>query len=253
MKKRGQVTLFIIIAIVIVAVLIIVFYPRIRTIFAPATPSIELQSCVEDRVEEAIELVGKRGGSIEPVNAILYQDERVEYLCYTNQYYKTCAMQQPLLRQHIEREILDYIREDVRLCVNNLKEDLRGRGYIVSDGKEDISINIIPDKIQVIVSGFSAVRAEQGERYEEFELNFRSNFYELIMLASSILNFEARLGDSDITMYMFYYPNIQVKKLKQEDGSKIYILSDVSGDKFVFASRSISWPAGYGLGETYTP
>ena len=72
------------------------------------------------------------------------------------------------------------------------------------------------------------------------------------MLTSSILNWEARYGDSDIATYMTYYPNIKVEKYKQGDGSKIYILSSEK-DKFVFASRSLSWPAGYGFGETHTP
>ena len=47
---------------------------------------------------------------------------------------------------------------------------------------------------------------------------------------------------------MLLYPNIKVEKLKQEDGSKIYIItSRDTNEKFVFASRSLSWPAGFSL------
>ena len=92
-----------------------------------------------------------------------------------------------------------------------------------------------------------------NESYEKFEVKKKSKIYSLLMLATSILNWEARYGDSDITTYMIYYPNVKVEKYKQSDGSKIYILSDISGDKFNFATRSLSWPAGYGIGQTYTP
>lgn len=250
--KRGQLTLFIIIAIVIVAILLIVFYPRVKGIFVPSAPSMQLESCIGDKLDEAVELVEKRGGSINPVNAIMYDDEKVEYLCYTNQYYQTCVMQQPLLRQHVEREILDYVNLEVRRCVDGLKQDLRKKGYSVSSGAEFISVNIVPNNIEVKVSGFSVVKGDTGESYDEFVVEKKSELYDLIMLATSILNWEARYGDSDITTYMIYYPNVKVEKYKQEDGSKIYILTSEK-DKFVFASRSISWPGGYGYGQTYKP
>ena len=249
-SKRSQVTIFIIVAIVIVAVLIILFYPRLKRIVVPGTPSLQLQDCFEDKIGEAIELVSKRGGSIEPVNAIMYKGEKREYLCYTNQYYQTCVMQQPLLRQHVEREILDFIKPEVSNCVNNLKEDFDKRGFSVSSGKEDVSISIVPNNIKVVVTGFSATKGDTGESYKDFQARYKSDLYDLLMISTSILNWEARYGDSDITTYMTYYPDIKVEKYKQGEGSTIYILTNRNTeDKFVFASRSLAWPAGYGFGQ----
>ena len=124
-SKRSQVTLFIIIAIVIVAVIFLLFYSKISDVFVPSTPEIQLQSCVEDELEEAIELVSARGGSIEPEHGFMYGGENIEYLCYTNEYYQTCSNQQPLLKQHIEREILDYIEPEAKNCIENNKQELR--------------------------------------------------------------------------------------------------------------------------------
>jgi hypothetical protein len=251
-SKRSQLTLFIIVAIVIVAVLIILFYPKLKRVFMPSTPSVQLGECIKNKLNEAIELVSKRGGSVEPVNAIMFGSERIEYLCYTNQYYKTCVMQQPLLRQHIEREILDYVKPQTKQCVENLKKDLEKKGYSIS-GIEDVSVSIVPNNVKIVVSGFSAVKGDTGESYKKFVVEKKSKLYSLIMLTASILNWEARYGDSDITAYMIYYPNVKVEKYKQSDGSKIYILTDSSRDKFIFATRSLSWPAGYGFGQTYKP
>jgi len=256
MKKRmrkGQVTLFIIIAIVIVAIALFIFlFPRIKTIFVPSTPNLQLKDCISKGVTDALALVSKHGGSINPVNAIMYQDSKIEYLCYTNQYYQTCINQQPLLKQHIEREILDYIKPAVDKCYDDLRTSLEGRGYSVS-GRNDISVSIEPNKVKIILPGVTVTK-EATESYNKIEASYDSQIYNLIMLSNSILNWEARYGDSDITTYMLYYPNVKVEKYKQEDGSKIYILTDRNTkDKFVFATRSLSWPAGYGIGLTFKP
>ncbi len=254
-SKKAQLTLWIIVAIVIVAAIALLFYLRIpqRYIF-PSAPDVQLQNCIKDDLKKAIEIISSRGGSTEPVNSMMYEGEKVEYLCYTNQYYQTCNNQQPMLKQHIEREILEQIQPQAEKCVQDLKENLMAKGYSIGGGKTDISVSLSLDNIEVSISGFSAVKEEAGERYSKFEIRQKSQLYDLVMLTTSILNWEARYGDSDITTYMIYYPNIKIEKYKQSDGSKIYILTDTpSQEKFVFATRSLSWPAGYGFGETYKP
>ena len=258
MGKKGQVAVWIIIAILVVGALLVIFYPRLREglgrIFVPSPPDVRIEECVDDFLEGAVDLIARQGGSISPENSILYQDNEIEYLCYTNQYYQTCSIQQPLLRQHVEQEILDYIQPDAENCIESLKQDLIERGYSVSQIGDEISVEIEPEEIKVMLPGLSFVKDDVSESYEEFEVIKKSEMYDLIMIATSILNSEARLGDADITTYMIYYPDIRVEKIKQSDGSKIYILTNtLTEDKFVFATRSLSWPAGYGFDEVYTP
>lgn len=251
--RRGQITIFVIIAIIIVAAILIIFlFPRVKRVFIPGKPSVRLKDCIEDDLNEAVKLVSEQGGSINPVNSYMYEGVEREYLCYTNQYHQTCSNQQPLLRQHVEREILEEIKPEVRKCLNNLREDLRSEGYSVGGGG-DISVSVVPNNVKVIISKLS-IRKEGTESYNDFEINEKSQLYKLLMLSSSILNWEARYGDSDITNYMLYYPNTKVEKLKQGDGSKIYRLSNrQTGEEFVFATRSLAWPAGYGFGEIHNP
>ena len=65
----------------------------------------------------------------------------------------------------------------------------------------------------------------------------------MLMIASSILNYEARYGDSDIWTYMIYYPDYRIEKFKQDEGSKIYTITNRNtGKQFTFATRSLSWP-----------
>lgn len=116
-ENKGQVTIFIIIAIFVVAigVLIYTLSPQIRTGIQKETKNPEefIQTCLEEEIEDAVKTLSPQGGSIEPVHYILYQDERIEYLCYTNEELRTCVVQQPLLKQHIESEIEEEIKDDV--------------------------------------------------------------------------------------------------------------------------------------------
>lgn len=246
--KKAQVTLFVLIALLIVGiVLVILLWPSIKTTFVKEiNPEEYIKSCTAQYVEEAIDLASKSGGSIYPVHTVSFQGQQVEYLCYTNEYYKTCVMQQPLLKQHVEYEVVNYIKPKVEGCVQSLQGELEKRGYTVSYKRPDVSLSIIPKNINVNVKVGMTLTKEKTTTYDAVKVNVKNPIYDLIMIAGSILNFEARYGDADPLGYMFYYPNLKAQKIKQDDGTKIYILQDrESGQIFQFASRSLSWPAGY--------
>jgi len=251
-NKRGQLTYFIIIAIIIVAaILIIMFVPSVRNIFIASTPELNFRSCVDGPLNDAIEMIGKRGGSVVPAHYVNYGGERVEYLCYTNQFYQTCVNQQPMLKTHVEREINDVVNPQLKACANSFKEELRGEGYSISGGDVDVDVELILNNIRVNINSDITIRKDGlSTRFESYSYNEKSSLYNMIMIANSIINWEAQYGDSETTLYMLYYPNMRVRKLTQGDGTKVYSLEDVNtNEKFIFASRSLSFPPGYGFGK----
>ena len=69
------------------------------------------------------------------------------------------------------------------------------------------------------------------------------------MVSTSIIQSETKYGESDTTTLMLLYDYLIIDKLRQGDGTTIYILEDNNlGTKFQFASRSYAWPPGYGAG-----
>jgi len=246
LNKAGQLTVFIIIALIIIAAILIILYPRIRVYVSPVTPSGFMQDCMSQYVDEILEKIEKQGGSYAPENIIYYDGNTVEYLCYTNEYYKTCKQQQPLLRQHIEQEISDYLKPRVEQCINQLASDYESKGYQVSIKKSEVSAAVNSGNIKITANSPVTLSKASTESYEKFTINKLSELYNLVMIAGSILNWEARYGDSNPETYMIFYPNVKVEKLKQQDGSKIYILTDrETNEQFTFATRSLSWPVGY--------
>lgn len=245
MNTRAQLTIFIILALVIVAILLILFYPRIKIMVAGPTTSDFIESCTEKAAKEAIDKLAVQGGSLEPENYILYQDNKVEYVCYTTEYYKKCVMQKPFLKQELEKEISKYVEPKVKSCFESLKQQLENRGSDVSLGEIKVETSIVPNSIIITVNAPMVITKEGASSFNKFKTEIKSEMYDLVMLASSIANWEARYGDSESMIYMLYYPNIKVEKKVQSDGSKIYILTERNTEEqFMFASRSVALPAG---------
>ena len=246
-NKRGQVTVFVILAIAIVIVLIVLLTGRsdLFSIFTGETPVQQIKTCAQEPVEEAIEILKLQGGSLEPELYYLYQGNKIEYLCYTDANYDNCVMQKPLLKQSIEKEIRKYAEPRIKNCINSVKSSLEGKGYEVSMKTPEISFSLVPNNIMIDMDLDLKLVKDKTESYKSIKTDLSSKLYDMVMIASSISNWEARYGDSETMTYMMYYPSLKVEKKKQGDGTTVYILTDRnSDDKFMFASRSLALPAG---------
>jgi len=249
-SKGGQVTIFIILAImiVIIGVLIYLYYPKIKTTLglAPESPQSFIQSCIEEEIENNVQKLSLQGGSLNPQHYIMYNNQKIEYLCYTNEYYRTCVMQQPLLKGHIESEIEKEIADNVKACFDSMEESYKKRGYDVNLKRGKINVELLPKRIVTTFDYSLTLTKGDAEKYDSFRVVLNNNLYELVSITNSILNLEARYGDAETTIYMNYYHDLKVEKKKQSDGTTIYILTDRNnGNQFQFASRSVAWPPGY--------
>jgi len=251
-KRRGQVTIFIIVAIVIVVlgILIYMFYPQIKSSLGGGeeNPSIFIQTCLEESIQEKANLIELQGGSFEPEFFYQYLGDKIEYLCYTGEYYETCVVQESMLKQHVETEIKSSIQNEVQACFNSLRESYQDKGYNVQMRPGDTIVELLPKRIVTRFDYRVTLTKDGTENYESFNVVLNNNLYELISIANSILAWEAIYGDAETTTYMNYYPDLKVEKKKETDGTTIYILTDRNtGNKFQFASRSVAWPPGYDI------
>ncbi len=253
MEKRGQVTIFIIVGIIIVAlaVLVFIFYPQIKSSFRTEAqnPSAYMEECMNEELTRVIETISLQGGSYEPEHYFLYDDDKIEYLCYQNEYYLTCVVQQPMLKSHVESEIKQNIRTNYDECYSAMIDSFEGRGYGVEERRNDFNIELLPKRVVLTSnSTVSLTKGEESQRYDSLSVVLNNNLYELTSIANSIIASEAAVGDAETTTYMNYYRDLKVEKYLQSEGTTIYILTDRnSGSKFQFASRSLAWPPGYGI------
>ena len=253
-NKRGQVTLFVIIAVVIlVVVLVVLFYPRLVKFLPgqePVSPYAFLKSCIEDDIKPKVELLSKQGGYLNPEGFLYYQGEKIKYLCYSSEYYKTCVVQQPMIKNHFEQELSMAIDPEARTCVRNLIDEYERQGFNVVSSRINSNIVIEPGKIKIDFEAPMTITkaGEESLTFKNFEVNIDSEMYDLLFIAQSIIEFESTYGNSETTSFIQYYPDLKIEKTKLSDGSAVYVLTNVvTKEQFKFASRSLAWPPGYGL------
>ena len=130
--KKGQVTIFIIIALVIV-VAIGIYFLAVEKSGIDLDRGVEriensdslLSLCLEDIVGEKIQEISSQGGYFETPfsRTFKFTDEDESYdlafLCYTREFYKPCVTQQSTIISHLEndschkklkvKKVMDYI------------------------------------------------------------------------------------------------------------------------------------------------
>jgi hypothetical protein len=243
MEKRGQVTMFIIIAIVVAAGILTFFLWIQPTYLSGKGATIGFEGCVEDVVEQAISELELKAGFVNPQFTYDYNGEKLTYLCYTNEYYQTCTVQVPFLKNTFDSQMELYIRDSVDTCYASSINDLKAKGYSVVEGVVNYDVLIEPGVVRVEIDAPTIVESQQFAR---FNVRVNAPVYDMVMIATSILQFETKYGDADTGAMMTFYPDYIIAKLKRGDGTTVYTLEHkILGNKFQFASKSLVWPAGY--------
>lgn len=247
LPKTSQTTIFIILGVLIVAAGIILFINRqnVTNIFVAEAPADQIRKCLDNPLTEVLPIISKQGGSLEPENYYLFQGDKIDYLCYTEENYKGCVMQKPLLKQDIEDKLIRYIEPRFNNCFNSIKNNLEQNGFQVTNKQPKINVSIKLNSIEVIADLDLTISKESTENFETIKLSKSSGLYDLIMISSSIVNWEARFGNAEIINYLIFYPNLKIEKKKQDESTTIYIMQNTAtGEEFTFASRSYAIPPG---------
>ena len=245
--KKGQVSIFIILGILIVLVLLILFSrdAGFDTIFAKQSPYQEIEGCAQTAIQEGLDILMLQGGVIESENYFMYEGKKIDYVCYSENEYENCIMQKPILTNTIRDELVKYSTPKIKSCLNSVKSSLESRGYSVVMRDPEIVIDLVPDNVLVDMNLGLRIEKTGVESFDHIRTGIKSKIYNFALITSSISQWETRYGDSETLNYMLYYPSLKVEKKKQSEGTTIYILTDRdSNEKFYFASRSIAVPAG---------
>lgn len=247
-KKRGQITLFIIIGVLIVAAILLVLFFTGKIRIQPSEkfePGLYVDKCARDAVSESIEQIYINGGRVKSTFNIYYAEDVYNYLCYQNLDYVPCVNQYPMLKSIVEEEIKNDTIDDVNLCIQNLKEDLKNKGYEISEGP--LSYKIVLNYGQVFINidkQMTIKKAGEVKNFENFNTYISSPLYEIIMIAREIVNQEARYCNFEYNGFMILYPQYKITRMEWK-GSRLYHVIDRETEKdFKFAVKSCTLPGG---------
>jgi len=175
LNKRSQITIFIILALILIVLIILIFLlrapPKIR-VFNEDEPQAYIESCTREYVEDAIFLISQHGGDIEPKGSISYENLDRTYLCYNNNYYEGCINQRPLLVEHIEQEITNYITPHLEECFKELVSNY-GNRYNVELEKQMKVDTILQSKNVYVEIGreLDAERSDESRNFKKFSMH----------------------------------------------------------------------------------
>jgi hypothetical protein len=246
MERRGQVTIFIIVAVMMVLGIIIIFmFLQESDVNTPTSlgPQSFIESCAREIVKESLQEILKNGGEITPSKYILYDGDKWNYLCYQADYNLPCYNLHPMLEQQIEKEIFQDTKDKIQNCFDTVREDFESQGYEVgveSDGGDTIyAIDLLPEYVAInLEKKFFVSKDQSSQHFENFDTKLSSSIYDLIEVSRNIVNSEAEFCYFEYSGYMLLYPQYDIRRIDYQD-SKIYrVIDRKSKSEFKFATRS---------------
>ena len=261
MEKKGQVTIFIIAGILLVSSIALFFLFKSGIVpeiggKAEQNPNSFLESCLEDKIRETVEIISLQGGYMENSLNIYFkfEDEKVprniSYLCYNQNDYVLCIPQKPMLIPHLEEEIHNNIFEEVRSCFDDLTSSLERSGYDVDAVYRGFEVDLIESEVDVGIDA-EIILTKTGETttQEDFKIVISSKLYELSKMVNEIVNKEATVGEFSHYHFLLY-PEFDIIKYRTADSSIVYSVKHrESSEMFRFAVRGGVMPPGFGLGK----
>ena len=257
MHKRGQVTVFAILGILIIVILAIIFYlygskVKIETQkeakfdFSTVEPlKILMEDCLNQIGNKALTLIGKQGGEINPG---LYQNwnckiagecDHVAYLCYTTEN-SACYNKKPFLKSFVENEIITYVSREINRCIN--LESIKNQGYNVKS--ENLKVNTKLNDENVIIDLDYPITISKGEasiKQDKFSKTFNIPLGRLIKVAEDVVNMEIN-SPQGVALYEAYVlaqdGEVQLARHTYKD-SEIYVTNLRNNPyKFYFAIQN---------------
>jgi len=249
-KKKGQITIFIIIGLIIVVLVMLFFLlknPPQPKEFDESNPQAYIEACTRGVVEEALELLSSQGGDITPVGSITYNSTEITYLCYIDAYYKQCINQRPMLVEHIENEITNYITPKVQNCFKSLELSQNKRYDIENSQDINLVTKLHPKQIIVeIDKEFKMIRENEVREFKHFKMNMVHPIYNFAEIAMEIVNQESRYCNFDVLGFMILYPGYDIKDKITGENDVIYKITErATNQEFWFAVKSCPLPPGF--------
>ena len=252
--KRGQVSVWVIVGIILVASVILFFLIERRAFVikpgeAEATFDVEsyIRSCSSKYVNDVVDVMLPHGGFVAPNNTAVFDGVEIEYICKNIGFYEPCIQQHPLLIREMEMEIKNYIFNDLIDCFEKMESDFEdNRAEVILDNDIELNIDLEEDKVVLNINRKIKITKNDEEREAEFfVVEIPNPIYNLGRIAAEIADQESRYCYFEFVGYNVLYPRYQIKKYSLSNPTDIYKIKDLrSGKEMSIATRSCAIPAG---------
>ncbi|MEK0336615.1 MAG: hypothetical protein QQN41_04175 [Nitrosopumilus sp.] len=164
-NKRGQVTIFIIIAIILIAVVALYFTLRgtlQKEVYTPEVAPIAnfVQECIDQTFEDSLIAVAKQGGYSGYTYLEKTNEEGVTYYLLEGKDYVPS-------KKRVEKEISEYLNRKFFLCSRHF---VNFTEYQIEEGNFESSIRILDKKVVLTINyPLTITKGKSSSRIEDFE------------------------------------------------------------------------------------
>ncbi|MBS3118009.1 hypothetical protein J4430_03980 [Candidatus Woesearchaeota archaeon] len=246
--KKGQVTIFVVLGIILIALASLFFFAR-RTVLLPTTTEnlqgelVSIRNHIEECVQrgkndygllEIVNKIGKQGGYLQPAQDTfrLWNDSKVSYLCFNIPQTEACYNR---LRtsQEIEKEIATEISNVLEGCLD-IQSFGQLRPYNIQENERTINTTIRREEVQVTVKApITLVASNNRVSLEEVQTKLEVPLGEILEVTNDILDAETTDGEFETLFYMIDKKG-RIKIYKQRPyPDKIYIIKK-EGSPYTF-------------------
>jgi len=247
-NKRGQITIFILLGVVILAAVGFILYTKSETIritdeFTDIPLEIQpiksfVDSCIKQTLERGIYFISLQGGYYD------VPEPKTEGLIIQIPYYFYLGQNKFPQKENIERELSDYIEDNILACINDF-ETFKQLGYEFET--TGLSVNSFIDKT-ISVDVIFPIVIKKGDSVTKIE-NFISEVdFDFKRIYNTLSNFSLEHQKNPDYVPIGYLPifsfknNIISDVVYQNDNSVIYtfVFQNISNEKellFNFASK----------------
>jgi len=149
------------------------------------------------------------------------------------------------LEAGVESEIESDTVEDVQECFNLMRIDFENRGYGVSGGSTDYSVDLLPGYIEIGLDKDVAISGdEENLAFRNFGFEVESEIYDLVEVVRLIVNDESQYCNFEYNGYMLLYPEFDIRRIDYKDSKLYRVMDRRSGEAFRFAVRSCAMAPG---------
>jgi len=238
MKKRGQVTLFIILGIIILIIASLLYFTK-NQITAPLIPQEVapvhnlITECLKDNAQDALFILGEQGGYINIPENIL-RDRRKHVIIsstYVKPLWYSLAGSSIPSEEEMTTQISNYIEEKLLKCLNNFSS-LKNQ-YEIKQISEPKVTTVLGDKDVIITLNYKIdirnIAKNKTTRLEKFTVTLPVRLKQIYYLARRIMEYEndKHFLENITINFMAMNPNIPFTNLEFYCGTKTWYLSNI--------------------------
>jgi len=246
--KRSQVTVFVIIAIVMIAAIAGTFMliKRAGTVsLSPAeNPNEYMQDCMKKAADTAIVKIIPSGGLINQNKYFLFNKTQVTYICYTMLDKELCTNEHPMLTTEIQNQIIEEIKPKVEKCFAVVADALSSYDYQEASG--ELTAEISPSLVKIkSAKKISYNKDENAVSIEGFSAQINSALWDFSILSGKIANAEVNCNcgeescNADVLKLSLANPDYELDHFVAGSGEEVYSIREIlTGKVFNIAFRN---------------